>query len=55
MKSDKRRFTVTVEVEAPLMRDVHAALDAANSYLYKHGGFMTAGKIREHKKQGQGR
>ena len=53
MKKEKRRLTVTVEVEAPLMRDVHAALDAANAYLYAQGGFMTAGKIREHKKQGQ--
>ena len=53
MKSDKRRFTVTVEVEAPLMRDVHAALDAANAYLYAKGGFMTTSKIREHKKQGR--
>lgn len=52
MTNGKRRFTVTVEVEAPLMRDVHMALDAANAYLYKQGGFMTAGKIREHKKKG---
>jgi hypothetical protein len=53
MQSAKRRFTVTVEVEAPLTRDVHAALDAANAYLYTQGGFMTVGKIREHKKQGR--
>lgn len=53
MTKENRRFTVTVEISAPLARDVHAALDAAIAYLYTQGGFLTAGRIREHKKQGR--
>lgn len=42
-----RKFTVTIEIDAPLMRDVHAALDAAINYLYTQKGYLIAGKIRE--------
>ena len=41
MTKENLRFTVTVEVSAPLTRDVHAI-----AYLYTQGGFLTAGRIR---------
>ena len=40
------KFTVKLEIEAPLMRDVWAALDAAQSYLSGVKGYLVASPIK---------
>ncbi len=45
-----RKFTVKLEVSAPLMRDVHAALDAAQAKLAQVKGYLITAPIKEVKK-----